>query len=58
MTVAAAIETDQGMDGLPSFSEHYVPREQGRVYARDYGDAVRPSCSCTDFPIICTSTMS
>ncbi len=27
------------MDAKPSFIEHYVPREQGRVYARDYGGA-------------------
>src|SRR5476649_1821007 len=25
------------MDSKPSFTEHYVPRDQGRVYARDYG---------------------
>jgi haloalkane dehalogenase len=24
------------MDTKPSFIEHYVPREQGRVYAREY----------------------
>lgn len=24
------------MDNKPSFIEHYVLREQGRVYARDY----------------------
>lgn len=24
------------MDSKPSFTEHYVPREQGRVYAREY----------------------
>ena len=24
------------MNRAPSFTEHYVPREQGRVYARDY----------------------
>ena len=27
------------MDNKPSFIEHYVPREQGRVYARDYQGA-------------------
>src|SRR5260370_33848444 len=27
---------DNHMDTKPSFIEHYVPREQGRVYVRDY----------------------
>jgi pimeloyl-ACP methyl ester carboxylesterase len=27
------------MDSKPSFAEHYVPQEQGRVYARDYEGA-------------------
>ena len=27
---------DNRMDTKPSFIEHYVPREQGRVYVRDY----------------------
>ncbi|PZR83304.1 MAG: hypothetical protein DLM68_14480 [Hyphomicrobiales bacterium] len=27
------------MDSKPSFTEHYVPRDQGRVYARDYKGA-------------------
>jgi haloalkane dehalogenase len=27
------------MDSKPSFTEHYVPREHGRVYARDYQGA-------------------
>ena len=27
------------MDGKPAFSEHRVPREQGKVYARDYDGA-------------------
>jgi haloalkane dehalogenase len=27
------------MDSPPSFTEHHVPREQGRVYARDYEGA-------------------
>ncbi len=27
------------MDSKPSFAQHYVPREQGRVYARDYKGA-------------------
>ena len=30
---------DKHMDNKPSFIEHYVPREQGRVYARDYQGA-------------------
>ncbi len=30
---------DDHMDSKPSFAEHYVPREQGRVYARDYKGA-------------------
>lgn len=25
-----------GVDGNPLFVEQYIPREQGRVYARDY----------------------
>jgi haloalkane dehalogenase len=32
-------EADKHMDNKPSFIEHYVPREQGRVYARDYQGA-------------------
>ena len=27
------------MDSTPSFVEHHVPREQGKVYARDYQGA-------------------
>jgi haloalkane dehalogenase len=27
---------EDAMDGKPAFTEHRVPREQGRVYARDY----------------------
>jgi haloalkane dehalogenase len=27
------------MDSTPSFVEHHVPREQGKVYARDYKGA-------------------
>ncbi len=27
------------MDSKPAFTEHFVPREQGRVYARDYEGA-------------------
>ncbi len=27
------------MDSKTSFAQHYVPREQGRVYARDYQGA-------------------
>ncbi len=30
---------DSHMDSKPAFTEHYVPREQGRVYARDYEGA-------------------
>jgi haloalkane dehalogenase len=30
---------DNHMDDKPSFIEHYVSREQGRVYARDYKGA-------------------
>jgi haloalkane dehalogenase len=30
---------DNNMDNKPSFIEHHVPREQGRVYARDYKGA-------------------
>src|SRR5260370_2463120 len=30
---------DDHMDSKPSFAEHYVPREQGRVYARGYKGA-------------------
>jgi haloalkane dehalogenase len=31
------------MDNKPSFIEHYVPREQGRVYARDYKEGAGPA---------------
>jgi len=30
---------DKYMDSKPVFAEHHVPREQGRVYARDYKGA-------------------
>lgn len=30
---------DTRMDNTPSFVEHHVPREQGKVYARDYNGA-------------------
>ncbi|MBV8884041.1 MAG: alpha/beta hydrolase [Chroococcidiopsidaceae cyanobacterium CP_BM_RX_35] len=33
---SAKTRADNHMDSKPSFTEHYVPREQGRVYARDY----------------------
>jgi pimeloyl-ACP methyl ester carboxylesterase len=31
--------TENHMDSKPFFAEHHVPREQGRVYARDYRGA-------------------
>jgi hypothetical protein len=34
--VAAARGVANPMESVPSFTEHYVPTEQGRVYARDY----------------------
>ena len=38
----AKTAADSQMDGTPSFTEHHVPREWGRVYARDY-DGVGPA---------------
>ncbi len=37
--VSAKSRSDNVPDGQSSFVEHYVPREQGRVYARDYKGA-------------------
>jgi haloalkane dehalogenase len=35
----AKSRTGNDMDGNPSFTEHHIPRDQGRVYARDYRGA-------------------
>jgi len=51
MTQASAkSENDNHTDSQSSFIEHYVPREQGRVYARDYKGAGPPFVLMHGFP--------
>jgi pimeloyl-ACP methyl ester carboxylesterase len=38
------------MDSTPSFTEHFIPRGQGRVYARDYAGAGPPFVLMHGFP--------
>jgi hypothetical protein len=41
------------------FSEHHIPRESREEFTpATTGARVLPSCSCMDFPTICTSTTS